>query len=234
MSCLSLTKKLQPAKMAWKSFTNTLQSKLHKLKKSKAIKRTTRRLIALRSVHHPIVSYKRRALDRHRFSTLPHNHHSRHNLHDQHQEPPQKSAATIYVDELFEETVSVHANHPHEPGDTNKAKEMNAANDAVNKAKAKADTASMTTRRQQQQQQQPMSTVGIKVFDGKVKPRKSKASEKSAFDVDDAWKAIIASSPQLRGVDERAEEFISKFHEEMKLQKEKSILDFEEMLARSA
>lgn len=40
--------------------------------------------------------------------------------------------------------------------------------------------------------------------------------------------------PQFRGVDERAEEFISKFREEMKLEREKSIIDFQEMLARSS
>ncbi|RVW33368.1 hypothetical protein CK203_094238 [Vitis vinifera] len=40
----------------------------------------------------------------------------------------------------------------------------------------------------------------------------TKASEKSGCTVSDAWKAAVASSPQLRGVDERADEFISKFH----------------------
>jgi hypothetical protein len=35
-------------------------------------------------------------------------------------------------------------------------------------------------------------------------------------------------------VDERAEEFIYKFREENKLQKEKSILEYEERLARGA
>ncbi|KAF7146136.1 hypothetical protein RHSIM_Rhsim04G0182300 [Rhododendron simsii] len=39
--------------------------------------------------------------------------------------------------------------------------------------------------------------------------------------------------PQWRGIDERAEEFISKFREDMKMQRKKSIDDFHEMLARS-
>lgn len=38
----------------------------------------------------------------------------------------------------------------------------------------------------------------------------------------------------FRGVDERAEEFITKIREEMKLEREKSIIDFQEMLARSS
>ncbi|KAL8263610.1 hypothetical protein R6Q59_021740 [Mikania micrantha] len=37
----------------------------------------------------------------------------------------------------------------------------------------------------------------------------------------------------VRGVDERAEDFISKVREDMKLQREQSILEFHEMLARS-
>ncbi|KAL5542267.1 hypothetical protein UlMin_009977 [Ulmus minor] len=60
------------------------------------------------------------------------------------------------------------------------------------------------------------------------------SKSKSVYSVDDAWKAVVASSPQLRGVDERAEEFICNFRQEMKLQKERSILEFQEMLARSA
>uniref|UniRef100_A0A7N0US65 Uncharacterized protein n=1 Tax=Kalanchoe fedtschenkoi TaxID=63787 RepID=A0A7N0US65_KALFE len=51
--------------------------------------------------------------------------------------------------------------------------------------------------------------------------------------VDDAWKAIVAKSPVLR-VDERAEEFISMFRKNMMLQKEKSLADYQEMIARGA
>ncbi|KAG5554338.1 hypothetical protein RHGRI_012006 [Rhododendron griersonianum] len=43
----------------------------------------------------------------------------------------------------------------------------------------------------------------------------------------------VLSLPQWRGIDERAEEFISKFREDMKMQRKKSIEDFHEMLARS-
>ncbi|KAL0456985.1 UNVERIFIED_CONTAM: hypothetical protein Slati_1037700 [Sesamum latifolium] len=38
----------------------------------------------------------------------------------------------------------------------------------------------------------------------------------------------------FKGVDERAEEFIAKFRQDMKLEREQSILEFEEMLKRSA
>lgn len=60
------------------------------------------------------------------------------------------------------------------------------------------------------------------------------SNRKSVYSVEDAWQAVVASSPQLRVVDERAEEFIYKFRQDMKLQKERSLLEFQEMLARSA
>nr|XP_011462268.1 PREDICTED: uncharacterized protein LOC105350922 [Fragaria vesca subsp. vesca] len=66
--------------------------------------------------------------------------------------------------------------------------------------------------------------------EGNVATRNSK----SVYSVEDAWQAVVARSPQLRVVDERAEEFIYKFRQDMKLQKERSILEFQEMLARSA
>ncbi|KAJ7954707.1 Cotton fiber protein [Quillaja saponaria] len=56
----------------------------------------------------------------------------------------------------------------------------------------------------------------------------------SMYSIEDAWKAVVASSPNLRGVEERADEFIVKFREDMKIQKERSILEFQEMLTRSA
>ena len=51
--------------------------------------------------------------------------------------------------------------------------------------------------------------------------------------IEDAWKALVAKSPQLQ-VDQKAEEFISKFRQDMRLQKERSLLEFQEMLARGS
>ncbi|XP_045808850.1 uncharacterized protein LOC123903031 [Trifolium pratense] len=59
--------------------------------------------------------------------------------------------------------------------------------------------------------------------------------ENSSNDIDtieDAWKAVVAKSPMMQ-VDQKAEEFISKFRQDMRLQKEKSLLEFHERLARS-
>lgn len=70
------------------------------------------------------------------------------------------------------------------------------------------------------------STSSAKIIDHeKTLRRERKANETSTSGVvGDAWK----------GIDERAEEFISKFREDMNLQREQSIINFQEMLARSA
>ncbi|KAL6313028.1 hypothetical protein AAG906_022025 [Vitis piasezkii] len=70
------------------------------------------------------------------------------------------------------------------PGETSKGKQVVAEGSNGGKAKTETGAGSLET----------------------------KASEKSGCTVSDAWKAAVASSPQLRGVDERADEFISTFH----------------------
>ncbi|KEH42764.1 hypothetical protein MtrunA17_Chr1g0187721 [Medicago truncatula] len=51
--------------------------------------------------------------------------------------------------------------------------------------------------------------------------------------IEDAWKIVVGKTPQLQ-VDEKAEEFIKKFYEDVRLQKERSLMEYQEMLARSA
>lgn len=51
--------------------------------------------------------------------------------------------------------------------------------------------------------------------------------------IEDAWKIVVGKTPQLQ-VDEKADEFIKKFYEDMRLQKERSLMEYQEMLARSA
>ena len=67
-----------------------------------------------------------------------------------------------------------------------------------------------------------------------IEKKKEFAGGNSNVDtLEDAWKAVVAKSPQLQ-VDQKAEEFISKFRADMRLQKERSLLEFQEMLARGA
>ncbi|KAI4345790.1 hypothetical protein L6164_012884 [Bauhinia variegata] len=177
LSRTQLTKKLQPSKKkAWKSFSNTLKSKVHNLKIPKAINTTIQRLVS--SLHSlasflPLNSKPRRALTR-SYST------SYCQVH-------LKNFAAIRIDELF----------------ANKSGYM---------------------------QGKPSSGKGKEVIREKESPKESSSNIDT---IEDAWKVVVARSPALQ-VDEKAEEFINKFRRDMKLQKEMSLLEFQQRLARSA
>ncbi|CAL0333517.1 unnamed protein product [Lupinus luteus] len=187
MSRLKLTKKLHPAKKAWKSFSNTFQSKYHKINISKTIKTTLKLLLStLHTLIHLIRYRKNRSLTTSRSYSSSY-------YHVQH-----KNFAAITIDDLFGEGshVSMHGTNKststnnHAEGETSRSKGVHG-----NKGLHGGESSDMST-------------------------------------IEDAWKAVVAKSPQLQ-VDEKAEEFIYKFREDMRLQKERSLLEFQEMLARS-
>ncbi|KAJ1386284.1 hypothetical protein SESBI_40937 [Sesbania bispinosa] len=69
---------------------------------------------------------------------------------------------------------------------------------------------------------------------GKEVQRNNLHGESSGLNtIEDAWKVVVAKSPQLQ-VDQKAEDFINKVREDMRLQKERSMLEFQEMLARGS
>ncbi|TKY53723.1 hypothetical protein E2542_SST25265 [Spatholobus suberectus] len=192
---MRLAKKLQPAKKAWKSFSNTVQYKLHKLNIPKSFKTTLQRLLsAFHSLGHLIHSRLHHSLTTARPRATSY-------YHVQH-----KHCAAIHIDDLFDKvnSVSMHATnkrsaHAQGQGETSKGKE---------KEKEKEEH-------------------GI-IYKGNL------VGESSGLNtIEDAWKVVAAKSPLLH-VDQKAEEFISKFREDMRLQKERSLLEFQERLARSA
>ena len=65
---------------------------------------------------------------------------------------------------------------------------------------------------------------------GKTSRGKEVIIDSSMDTIEDAWKAVVAKTPELH-VDQKVEEFIAKFREEMRLQKERSLQEFLEMLA---
>lgn len=186
----SLSKKLKPAKRAWKSFTSNLQSKLRSLNMPKTLKTTTHRFINFCSLH-LFIPFKKRFLTR-----TPRRRHRYNHLYHQYYHQHQRNFAAIFIDNLYSEPISSSAAH---------AKTTNHAHHA-------AETSSR----------------------GKEVAANEKGNKQSVYSVEDAWNAIVASSPQLRCVNERADEFIYKFREDMKIQRERSLLEFQEMLARSA
>ncbi|KAK7243073.1 hypothetical protein RIF29_37857 [Crotalaria pallida] len=191
-----LTKKLKPAKKAWKSFSNTLHSKFHKLNIPKAIKTTLQCIIStLNSLIHLIPAYRRN-----RSLTTSRPYYSTSHYHIQ-----RKNFAAIRIDDLFAEPayVSKHA--------------TNRSSTSTNTYHSQGETS---------------RSKGVVVHVNMDNLHGGQSSSSGMNTIEDAWKAVVAKSPQLQ-VDEKAEEFIYKFREDMRLQKERSLLEFHEMLARS-
>lgn len=187
MSRLKLTKKLKPAKKAWKNFSNTVQSKLHKLNISKAFKTTLQLILsAFHTLSHLILPSKI-----HRSLTAKNKSYST----SSYSYVQRKNFAAIHINDLYSEPSS--------------SLSMNASNSTHN------HTQGETSRRGKEVHDENMDLHGDEIDT-----------------IEDAWKAVVAKSPLLQ-VDQKAEEFIYKFREDMRLQKEKSLLEFQERLARS-
>ncbi|CAJ1967125.1 unnamed protein product [Sphenostylis stenocarpa] len=232
MSRMKLGKKLQPAKKAWNSFSNTVQCKLHKLNIPKFFKTTLQRLLsAFHSLGHLTHSKLHRSLT----STRPR---ATTYYHIQH-----KHCAAIHIDDLFDKanSVSMHATNSrsaHAQGQTSKGKEKE--EHAVLKGSLVGDCGNQSQGILKRKliyecrsQNHSESETSIKRnFIGDYRNQNHGGESSGLNTIEDAWKVVVAKSPQIH-VDQKAEEFISKFREDMRLQKERSMLEFQEMLARS-
>ncbi|KAI6693541.1 hypothetical protein NL676_021251 [Syzygium grande] len=197
MSRRGLGKKLLPAKKAWKAITDNLRSRLNKLKNSRFIEEVSHRLLSSRFTRYLLsLTFRgRRSLGRTSPYTARHPlHHNYHDYKYQGRNAYDKNFRPIYIDELFDEPLSVSS--------------------SKTTACVKGETSRSRT----------------EVEGGKLAGERNGEKE---CDIDERWRAIVAMSPQLR-VDERAEEFISKFKEDIKLQRERSDIEFQERLKRSA
>ncbi|KAK4405884.1 hypothetical protein Sango_0594900 [Sesamum angolense] len=223
MSSFNLAKKLQPARKAWKSLRNRLQSKL---RDSKLVIATITALgqrcsIAWQSIfrflHRKVLGITKRAVPprSHRHLHL-YRHHVGH------------SYSPIYVDKLFPGLVTLA-----EPG---KIKEGMAESSSTSVSDNKSRPGSaVETHRGGKIQIQDKVRAKIPGDDEKGSAPVGKGKAKLAGESSgsaEKWK--LPMIPQFKGVDERAEEFIAKFRQDMKLEREQSILEFEEMLKRSA
>ncbi|KAG2719142.1 hypothetical protein I3843_03G246900 [Carya illinoinensis] len=188
MSWLSV--KLPPATKIWKSFTSKLQSKLHKLQRSKVmIKKPQNRLkkttaLPRCGVWPSLLSEKRFE----RKKRLVHAHHVDHLRHHRQVRVFEKrsTAQLVYVDKLFIE-----------PGA-----------ELVQYVKP-LQTSCQPSAKNMKHLDQP--AVVLQQQQG------GRLTEK-AISGDDMWESLVLASPLLRGVDERAEEFIARFRAEMEVQ----------------
>lgn len=187
MSCLSL--RLPPARKIWKSLTSKLQSKLHKIQRSKAIlnprtqiKKTTTGVVSTSLSTKQRFKRKRKHVHSYQANQF----------YNHHQYLFEKKTASIYVDKLFKEPIT----------------------GLVGPAKPE-----LTKR--------PIRAKNNKLLDHPAAvPGASKVGSlaEKACSGDDMWESLGLASPQMHGIDERAEEFIVRFRAEMKVQ---------EMLARN-
>ncbi|KAJ9154161.1 hypothetical protein P3X46_027526 [Hevea brasiliensis] len=205
MSYSGLEKKLQPAKRAWKRFAKTVESKFHNLNFYGAIK-------GIKTSSNRLLSYCSirffDPLKKRSVTRPPYRGYHYNNSHLYRHYYSNKSQAHKNFSPIYI--------------------------DQLYSVEAEGSSYSLQAKKHFHAE---TSSRGKQVVDKQVLPRKvekEKEKEKVLYSIEDAWREVVAKSPQLRPVDERAEEFISKFHREIKLQKEKSILEFEEMLARGA
>ncbi|GFZ20288.1 hypothetical protein Acr_28g0009930 [Actinidia rufa] len=190
MSCLNMGKRLQPAKKAWKNFTRKLHSKLHKLNRSKIINEPTKQLKPTSTaIPWPSFAFQPCLQSRQRTIQITH---ILHHHHLQKRPPP------VYIDQLLIEPVSVVAEHNQPPGPI-----------AIQKGVVKEKISSTEEAKLTDQM----------VYDGPgTNEEVGEAQEMMSAGADDMWESIGLASPVMLGIDERAEEFITRIRAEMQLQ----------------
>ena len=185
MYCLSL--RLPPAKKAWKRFTSKLQTRLHKLHKSKAIKKpkNNRLQIAASKTSRPSLFLGQRLQRNRRRRALPFG-------YQRYYVSKNKVTAPVYIDKLFregpvDELVGYIPQQPSEKGEIVRREKNVKLIDQAAAAGAEAGTS-----KEGEKQGDEKSSVG-----------------------DDIGESIGLASPILHGIDARAEEFIASFRAEM-------------------
>ncbi|KAK2417783.1 hypothetical protein QL285_040044 [Trifolium repens] len=185
MSCISL--RLPPARKVWKSFTSKLGSKLHNIRKSKAMKKqrkhqSTKTIKPYTSIttKQPkflaTKSFRRKKLVTVRsvFCSF------------------KKKPAPVYIDKLFKEPSCDVVGYLKPEGLNYRPRiEIDAKIDDFPRGKKEAAEGS-TSRRS--------------------------CEKTSSSSSDDMWESVALASPQMQGIDERAEEFITRFRRQMAAQ----------------
>ncbi|WJX78997.1 hypothetical protein P8452_62164 [Trifolium repens] len=185
MSCISL--RLPPARKVWKSFTSKLGSKLHSIRKSKAMKKQ-RKHQSTKTIIKPYTSittkqpkflatksFRRKKLVTVRsvFCSF------------------KKKPAPVYIDKLFKEPSCDVVGYLKPEGLNYRSRiEIDAKIDDFPRGKKEVEEGS-TSRR---------------------------SCEKTSSSSDDMWESVALASPQMQGIDERAEEFITRFRRQMAAQ----------------
>ncbi|CAL1396350.1 unnamed protein product [Linum trigynum] len=239
-------RKLQPAKRALRRLAHTLQSKLNDLDFPRAIR-------VIRKGTNRILTYCSTHLFRNNRSlqvvpnTPSYRHHNHHNyISDYYNRSSsnrnlllRKSFSAIFIDQLYADDdknddaaeVKISATTNRVETTSVRGKEVVVGN--VNKRPplprnscregAAVRTASSLIQRRKKDALVIMEEKGGKKDD-------EENNDNPMETLEDAWREVVARSPQLRPVDVRAEEFIYNFRAGMKIQKTKSILEKQNLL----
>ncbi|CAN0904674.1 hypothetical protein LINGRAHAP2_LOCUS23234 [Linum grandiflorum] len=201
----NFSRKLQPAKRALRRLASKFRSKLSELDFRGAIR-------VIRNRTNRIITYCSNHLFRHNRSLKPttartpsyrrHNHHNYiSDYYSSNRNLLHHNFSAIYIDQLYAD--DDHASTSSHP-----------AADRDHRSGSKTSTS---------------STAPPAV---ETRERTSeRGKEVAAKTLEDAWREVVARSPQLRPVDVRAEEFIHNFRADMKIQKDKSIVEYRKLLA---
>lgn len=191
MSFLNLGKRLQPAKKAWKIFTTKLHTKLlHKLNRSKSIKKPMKRLKpTTKAVPWPALAFK------------PHLKHRRHTIQSTRIFPSyhrQKRPPPVHIDHPFIEPPASAVEHLLPP---------------------RTVATHMGEVREKSSQQKREAKLPCRFADDVCGTSEEVVEGNDMIsDADGMWESLALASPLMHGIDERAEEFITRIRGEMQLQ----------------
>lgn len=198
MSCLSFNR-LLPARKAWRVFTGKVQTKLHKLHPSKTIKKPKNRLkkTGKKSSCWPAFCIQSR-VQRKRFKRKPPSQTQTYRSYYVH-----KRSSAVYIGQLFiEPAVSLIREHSQPP--------ERAAATTASKGYKETCESTLNTKKPELVDPRENTAAGTSKEEGKL--------NENLHTADDLWESLVLASPQLNGINERAEEFITRFRAEMLLQ----------------
>ncbi|KAG6426935.1 hypothetical protein SASPL_111174 [Salvia splendens] len=199
MSCLNL-KRLLPHRRLWKVLTNKLPLKLIRSKVNK--KQKHRSYKTSKKLSLPPLSIQPKKFKKHTAI-----HHKNHHCYSQRRPPP------VFVDHLFVQPVSLVSEHVVSPGQTTKP----SSSSSLNKSQNPNRTTSNDDCGESESGKEETTTNGNDVWESLVlRPESSK--EETSTDGDDVWESMVLNSPQMDGIDARADEFIARFRAEMRQQ----------------
>ncbi|KAH6797910.1 hypothetical protein C2S52_022464 [Perilla frutescens var. hirtella] len=193
MSCLNL-KRLLSHRKVWKLLRNKLPLKLIRSSSSKANKKPKHRSYKTSKK----VSWPSLSIQPKKFKKQPNLHtiihHKNHHCCVQRRPPP------VFIDQLFVEPVSVVREHVVSPGQPSK--------ESLKKSEILDRESS-----------RPASSNDRKSWPESCKEERGVIDDEySMVNADDAWESMAVASPQMHGINERAEEFIARFRADMRQQ----------------